>query len=306
MSFPRVTVVVPSWNTRELLALCLESVISTGEGVDCEILVVENASSDGSAELARGFHPSVRLIENANNVGFARACNQGIAASRAPYLLFLNSDARLLPGTLSALVELATLHPRCGVAGVQVRDGSGGFQASHARFPSWSQELLMLSGLGRLLYGSTYPSHGPDEARGARSVDWVSGACLFGRRAALDAVGGFDEDYFMYGEEMDLCYRMRRSGWEVWYEPAARAIHLGGGSSSRRTLEREADLYCGRVRFFRRHRGARAAAVLTAMIYGFTGFKLAWHTALRRLSGGRRGRPVVPLQLLAARLSARQ
>ncbi len=306
MSFTRVTVVVPSWNTRELLALCLESVISTGEGVDCEILVVENASSDGSAELARGFHPSVRLIENANNVGFARACNQGIAASRAPYLLFLNSDARLLPGTLSALVELATLHPRCGVAGVQVRDGSGGFQASHARFPSWSQELLMLSGLGRLLCGSTYPSHGPDEARGARSVDWVSGACLFGRRAALDAVGGFDEDYFMYGEEMDLCYRMRRSGWEVWYEPAARAIHLGGGSSSRRTLEREADLYCGRVRFFRRHRGARAAAVLTAMIYGFTGFKLAWHTALRRLSGGRRGRPVVPLQLLAARLSARQ
>jgi GT2 family glycosyltransferase len=306
MNVPRVTVVVPSWNTRELLARCLESVISTAEQGDCEIVVVDNASSDGSAELARDFHSSVRLIANVQNVGFARACNQAIAASRAPYLLFLNSDARLLPGTLRALLELAALHPRCGAAGVQVRDGSGGFQASHARFPSWPQELLVLSGLGRLLYGSTYPSHGPDDALGAQPVEWVSGACLFARRTALDEVGGFDEAYFMYGEEMDLCYRLRRSGWQVWYEPTARAVHLGGGSSSHRSIEREADLYCGRVRFFRRHYGTRAAAMLTALIYGFTGLKLAWHTALRRLSGGRRGRPVVPLQLLAARLSARR
>ena len=160
----------------------------------------------------------------------------------------------------------------------------------------------MLTGLGRLLHGQWYPSHGPEEDKGPQIVDYVEGACMLVRREAFEEVGGLDESYFMYAEEVDWCYAMRDRDWQVWYQPAARVIHLGGGSSQNRRPQREADLYRSRVQFFRKHHGDRAAWLLKVQIYGLTVIKLFVHRLLCLVTGGRHGRPVVSLRHLAMSL----
>jgi hypothetical protein len=297
-----LTIIVVNWNTRDLLGDCLASIDATAAGVDAEVVVVDNASSDGSPAMVRERFPQVQLIANAENTGFAFANNQAAHRSRAEYLLLLNSDARLQPGAVQALLAAAAPQPRVGAVGAQLRNVDDTFQASHAAFPTLASEFLTLSGLGRVLHGQWYPSYGPDEQRGARAVEWVSGACLLVRRAAFEAVGGFDEGYFVYAEEMDLCYRLRRAGWEVRYQPAARVVHVGGATSRRDWARFERHLYQGRVRFFRKHYGDLAAAVLKLELYAFTAVKSPMHALARRLTNGRRGRSVVPLRQLVTAL----
>ncbi len=299
---PDVSVIIVNWNTRDLLERCLTTAQANAGALSLELVVVDNASSDDSVAMTRARFPGARLIANTANVGFARANNQGAAEAHGRYLLLLNSDAFLQPGALEALVQVADAQPRAGLVGAHLRNADGTFQASHTPFPSLGREFLILSGLGRLAYGRYFPSRGPDEARGPQSVDYVEGACLLVRPEAYAAVGGLDEGYFMYAEEVDLCYALRRAGWQVWYHPQARVTHLGGASSRNRRPEREGDLYTSRVRFFRKHYGAGAAEALKALIYVFTALKIIGHTLLRRLSGGRLGRPVVSLSTLAAKL----
>jgi GT2 family glycosyltransferase len=160
----------------------------------------------------------------------------------------------------------------------------------------------MLTGLGRMLYGPWYPSHDAGVQRGAIAVAWVSGAAMLVRRAALTEVGGFDERYFMYAEEMDLCCRCVRAGWQVWYEPAAEIQHLGGASSRSQPAQREIQLYSSRVRFYGTHSGIWHARAAAAMIVAITAIKRPAHALLRRLSGGRHGRTVAPPMALLAQL----
>jgi N-acetylglucosaminyl-diphospho-decaprenol L-rhamnosyltransferase len=301
---PDISIIIPTWNTAGLLAACLDSIAHTVTAQSVEIIVVDNASTDDTASVLGELYPSVRLVRNDENVGFAAAANRGAALSAGRYLLFLNSDARLLPRALAALHALAETQARAGVVGAQLHNPDGSFQASHAGFPTLSQEFLILSSLGRLLYGRAYPSHAAHEERGPQPVDWVSGACMLIRRAAFDALGGFDPGYFMYAEEVDLCYRMRRAGWQTWYEPAAHVLHVGGASSSgHRPAEREAALFCGRVRFFRTHYGDAAAARVKLLIYCFTAVKIVIHGCLSTLSAGRYGRQVMPLYDLRRELN---
>ena len=296
-----MAVIVVSWNTRELLAECLASVVETACGLDVQIVVVDNGSSDGSREMLRAQFPAVRLIANAENVGFARANNQAIDATDAPYVLMLNSDAALCPGALAHLLTCIAA-PRAGLVGAQLRYPDGAFQFSHARFPTLGREALILTGLGRVLRGSWYPSLGAEVEAGARVVDWVGGACMLARREALRAVGGFDEGYFFYGEEVDLCYTLRRAGWDVWYEPAAVVIHRGAGSA-RRLATREALLYRSRRRFFHKHYGAASARLLAAVLYLVTPPKIVVHGLLRHVSAGRLGRPILSLRDLRVALA---
>lgn len=293
-----VAVIVVNWNTRELLAECLASVADTAEDIDLETVVVDNGSSDGSSDMVRERFARVRLIANRANLGFAPANNQAIAATATPYVLMLNSDARLCRGALRCLLERLVSAPRAGLVGAQLRDPGGAFQLSHVRFPSLGREVLVLSGLGRLLYGRWYPSFGPDRDAPARVVDWVGGACMLARREALNDVSGFDEGYVLYGEEMDLCYALRRAGWQVWYEPAAVVIHHGGASTARLEEAREARLYRGRMRFFRKHYGVGAARLFAVELCFFTPPKIALHALLRALSGGRVGRRTISLGAL--------
>lgn len=296
---PEVSIIIVSWNTRTLLGECLESVSRGTAASNVEIIVVDNGSTDGSQDLVRQRFLHAHLITNVSNVGFARAVNQGAAASGGRYLLLLNSDAQLMPSTLPLLVDLAATHPRAAVVGPRVCHPDGSFQTSHARFPTLWQEALVLSGLGRLYCGAWYPSRGPDADPHPLVVDYVSGACMLVRRDAWLEAGGLDEGYFMYAEEVDLCYAVRLKGWQVWYHPEARAIHVGGASSGQQPSHSEAELYRSRVRFFRKHYGRRKAAVLKWQIYAFTGIKMCVHGVLRGLSGGRFGRPVVRLRHLA-------
>jgi N-acetylglucosaminyl-diphospho-decaprenol L-rhamnosyltransferase len=299
---PDLSIIVVNWNGGDLLSRCLQALYTHLGQVAVEVIVVDNASTDGSLAMLQQSFPQVRTVANQENVGFARANNQGVQISGGRYTLLLNSDAFVTPGALEALLNLAEAQPKAGLIGARLLNPDGSFQASHTSFPTLWQEFLVLSGVGRLLYGRWYPSHGPDEQRGPQVVDYVEGACLLARREAYVEVGGLDEAYFMYSEDVELCYAMREKGWQVWYQPAAQVIHLGGGSSLTRRPQREADLYQGRVRFFRRHYGLRAAESLKLLIYSLTAIKLVVHKLLQWLSRGRWGRPVVPLRYLAMKL----
>lgn len=292
---PDISIIIINWNTRDLLAECLESLYQTISGTSFDIWVVDNASTDDSVPMVQAKFPEVQFILNRDNVGFARANNQAMAASQGRTMLLFNSDAVATPGAVASLLETIKAHPQAGIVGGRLLNPDGSFQASHSPFPNLWQEFLILSGLGRLLYGRWYPSRGPQEAKGPQPVDYVEGACLLVRREAFEQVGGLDEGYFMYAEEVDWCYSMRQAGWQVWYQPAARIIHYGGGSSRNRRTQREADLYRSRVRFFRKHYGNVAAMALKTLIYSLTAIKVITHGSLRLLSGNRRGRVVVGL-----------
>ncbi|MDY7080228.1 MAG: glycosyltransferase family 2 protein [Chloroflexota bacterium] len=300
-----VSIIIVNWNTRDLLAQCLQSVYDTEGDLDLEVIVVDNASTDGSVEMARQDFPQVQIIANAENVGFVQANNQAIAHCQGRYLLLLNSDAKALPGSLDKTVRFMNEHPNAGIAGVRLLNPDGTFQASYTPFPTLWREFLILSGLGRLLVRSTFPSFGPQTEKGAQRIKgYMEGAYLMARREAVGQAGGLDERIFMYAEEVDWCYRFHQTGWEVWYLPQAPVIHYGGQSTKQRQSRMEAELYRSRVYFFRKHYGRTAALCLRTMIYGMTMSKMLVHGVLRFLTQGRRGRTVTSWRELRLALTS--
>jgi N-acetylglucosaminyl-diphospho-decaprenol L-rhamnosyltransferase len=299
---PKISIIILNWNTRDLLAQCLDSIEQHKDTLQLEIIVVDNASTDGSQAMLKENYPQIRLITNNQNVGFAKGNNQAMQLAQGDYFLLWNSDTFATPGAIQSLLALAEKEPRAAIVGAQLWNADKSFQASYSPFPNQWREFLILTGMGRRLLGHAYPSLGPDEEKGPQIVDYVEGACLLVRRQAFQDVGGFDEGYFMYAEEVDWCYTMAKHGWQVWYQPEARVIHLGGASSADRRTHREADLYRSRIRFFRKHYGSRSAQLLKIQIYISAALKNVIHGMLRRLTGGRYGRPVVSLQHLANQL----
>ncbi len=241
--------VAVSHNTRELLRECLESVREEGPA---ETVVVDNASRDGSPEMVQAAFPGVRLLANAGNPGYGAAANQGIAACRAPYVLLLNGDTRLRPGTLAVLGRELERHPRAAVAGPLLLNPDGTRQPSCFPFLGPFEVLAMNTYLNRLVrrtrrFRSVYSTPPAGE------VPWVKGAALAIRRTAFEGVGGFDEAYFLYAEEMDLCWRLRRAGWETRFTPEAAVVHVEGASTGRMRPERMLQLYASLERFHRLH-----------------------------------------------------
>jgi N-acetylglucosaminyl-diphospho-decaprenol L-rhamnosyltransferase len=298
----KISIIILSWNTRDLLAQCLDSIEQHKGNIQLEIIIVDNASTDGSQAMLKEKYPQIALIINNQNLGFAKANNQAMQVAQGDYFLLWNSDAFATPGAIQSLLQLAEKEPRAAIVGAQLRNADYTFQASYCPFPNQWREFLILTGLGRTILGHAYPSMGPEEEKGPQVVNYVAGACLLVRRQAFQEVGGFDEGYFMYAEEVDWCYTMTKHGWQVWYQPAAKVIHLGSASSASRQTQREADLYRSRIRFFRKNYGSRSAQILKMQIYTSTAFKNVIHGVLRLLTGGRYGRPVVSLQYLATQL----
>ena len=262
---PSVTIILVSWNTRDLLRWALRSVRDHA-AMPVHMVVVDNASSDGSPEMVRAEFPEATLIVNPDNRGFGQANNQGFAASDEPLVLLLNSDAELTPGALPALVGEMDRYPNAGVVGARLVFPNGRFQASFADFPTLGRELLALAGLSRLLFGPTYPSYAEAASGEPRAVDWVGGACMLLRREAVTATGGFDPGYHLYSEEMDLCRRIRQAGFTVRYQPSAVAVHHGGQSSTQRSLEQPRLLWESRLRYYRLHRPTWEARLLRSCI----------------------------------------
>lgn len=250
---PRFAAVVISYETRDLLRACLETVREEGPA---EAVVVDNASRDGSAEMVRAGFPEVRLLARTDNPGYGAASNQGIAACRAPYVLLLNSDTRLRPGTLAALGWELDRHPRAAIVGPRLVNPDGSRQPSCFPFLTPFNVLAMNTYLNRLV------RHAPGLRRRFRpvyslipagAVPWVKGAALAIRREAFAAVGGFDESYFLYAEEMDLCWRLARAGWEIRFTPEAEVVHEEGASTGRLRPEMAARLFSSLGHFHRLH-----------------------------------------------------
>jgi len=294
-----VTLIILNWNTFDLVEACLWSIRRTTAGLDLEVMVVDNGSTDGSAERIERQYPDVRVVKNGRNLGFAAGNNRGVELSDSPFVLLLNSDAQLEVGSLQAILDLAKRNPRAGLVGARLVYPDGSFQAAYTPFPNLIQEMLILTGLGRLFYGAWYPSRGSQITREQMVAGYVEGACMLVRREAYLQAGGLDANYFMYAEDVELCYRMREEGWQVWYQPISRVIHLGGGSSRSRKPQREADLYRSRVQFFRRHYGKVSADLLKGLIFLSTAAKWCGHGVVRGISKGKMGRRVVSPGYLA-------
>jgi N-acetylglucosaminyl-diphospho-decaprenol L-rhamnosyltransferase len=269
-----LSIVVVSWNTRDLLRACLASIERTVELLDYEVIVVDNNSSDCSGDMVADEFPRAVLIRNQDNAGFARANNQAFEVSKGRYVLLLNSDAELLPGTAQSMVRTMNREASVGIVGVQVLNPDGTFQASYADFPGVFGELLLATRLANKLRGPTYPNYPEAQSQDDRKVDWVSGACLMARRAAIDDVGPLDETYFMYTEETDWCYRFTRRGWAIQYLAAARVLHWGSQSSRRVPERRRSLVYRSKWLFMRKHRGLLAAELFRTALWATSALKL--------------------------------
>jgi GT2 family glycosyltransferase len=252
-----VSIIIVSWNTKELLRRCLAT-IRAQEGPafldPIETIVVDNCSSDNTVEMLRDSFPEVKLIENRENVGFARATNQGTRCVRGDYILYLNPDTELKDGALSALVEFMRNIPSAGAVGARLVDAGGHLQASAYPTLGLLREFWRLFHLDRLRPVAIYPLNTWNLQK-AHRVDVAQGACLLLRRTALEQVGLLDEDYYMYTEEVDLCYRLSRAGWEIYWEPHAVVVHHGGQSTRQRKTEMFLRLYESKILFFRKHHG---------------------------------------------------
>jgi hypothetical protein len=241
--------VIVNHETREHLRACLETVWAEGPG---EVVVVDNASTDGSAGMVRAGFPEARLVENGDNPGYGAAVNQGIAACRSPFILLLNSDTRVRPGALEALGRELEGHSRAAVAGPLLLNPDGTRQPSCFPFLTPFDVLAMNTYLNRIVrysrrFRPVYSSIPAGE------VPWVKGAAMAIRREAFEAVGGFDESYFLYAEEMDFCWRLRRSGWEIRFTPEAAVVHEEGASTGRMRPEMAVRLFQSLAHFHRRH-----------------------------------------------------
>jgi len=300
-----LSVIIVNWNTRDLLAGCLQSLHDTTRELSFEVWVVDNASSDGSVAMVRERFPQTHIIANSENVGFVRANNQALARCQGRYVLLLNSDTKALPGSLDKAIRFMDSHPRAGLAGVRLLNADGSFQASYTVFPNLWREFLILTSLGRRLIRPEYPSHGPQADKGPRKIaGYMEGAFLLARREALDEIGGLDERIFMYAEDVDWCYRFFQAGWEVWYLPDAPIVHYGGQSSKKRRSRMEAELYRSRVYFFEKHYGKATAFGLKILIYTLTLPKILFHRLLRYVTRGRKGRIVTDWKELHQALSS--
>lgn len=318
-----LAVIVVSYNTRDLLRNCLRSIFSSRlDGIDLSVLVVDNASRDGSADMVRAEFPQVTLLEPGTNLGFTAANNLALQALGFPltpsplhpftpsstHVLLLNPDTQLPPETLARMVAFLENTPDAGGCGAHLRYGDGTFQHGAFRFPSLAQVMIDLFPVHRLPGGHRLLSSSLN-GRYAQSlwdgetpfpVDFVLGAALMVRAAAIRQVGGMDEGFFMYCEEMDWCLRLGAGGWPIYALPNARVIHFEGQSSKQVPWESVVRLWTSRFRFYAKH-GTRYGPVHNGLLR----LILRVWLRMRRADARRRfGRGDIGGEELAAELAA--
>jgi len=267
-----LSLVIINYNTREDLRKCLTT-LEEKLGAR-ETIVVDNGSSDGSREMVAEEFPWARLVDNPGNPGYASACNKGLAAASHPYVLILNSDVEFLAGGLEEVIDYLDAHPEVGALGPMVLNSDGSRQMSCRRFPSMWQNIV------HGFLGDFWPDNPFTRSyqmknmrqEEVREADWVSGAAMFVRRGAVEQVGGFDEGYFMYVEDVDLCWRLKRAGFKVVYHPAFKLIHHIGRTSSQQSVRMLYEHHRSMYLFFRkRYTGWRRGALTPLVLAGLAG-----------------------------------
>lgn len=270
---PRVSFILVNFNDRAHLGRSLDAIAEHAAGIPHETIVVDNASTDNSAEVVTATRTGFTLLRNAENVGFARAMNRGAAASRGEFLALLNTDVFLRPGTLETLLAEFDRYPSTGAVGPALRTPGGGHQVSFGGRRTFGRELL------QKLFLNDRQARALRKRRPRRRVRWVSAAFLLVRRSAFEAVGGFDESFFLYFEDIDLCYRLREECWDVVYLPTAEADHVGGATTAAqpwrsRYAYRKSQLY-----FYRLHNPPLSRFLLRLFLWVNFRF-LAWRGVL--------------------------
>ena len=261
-----LSIIIVSWNTRDLLRRCLASLYANLPEGETEVLVVDNVSTDGTVEMVRAEFPLVRLLDNTENVGFARGNNQALRLRRGRHILLLNPDTEVHPGALQALVCFLDEHPEVGAVGPRLLNPDGSLQVSCYPAPTLTREAWRLFHLDRLRPYGIYPvsTWRLDQPR---EVDVLMGACLLLRGETLNQVGLLDEGYFIYTEEVDLCLRVQRAGWWLAWLPQARVVHYGGQSTRQVAQSMFLHLYHSKVLYFRKHYGPAAARVYKLILF---------------------------------------
>ena len=252
--------VIVNYRSRDPLLTCLRTLTADLAGLAAEIVVVDNSPGDGAAEAVAAGHPAVRWLPNRDNVGFARAVNQGIAATGAPVVLLLNPDCEVRPGAVRALLARLGEDPRTGIAAPRIVNPDGSLEYSARSYPDHLTFLFnRYSLLTRLFPGNRWSrrylltdwNHDTP-----RAVDWVSGACMCVRRRAIDQVGPMDEAFFMFNEDVDWCRRMNLAGWTVTYVPEAVVVHHIGASKGRVAPKVIVSRHAGMIHYFHKHHPA--------------------------------------------------
>jgi len=269
-------VVVVAYRSRELVEACLESLRRNPPRAGVTITVVDNDSRDGTVERVGRAFPDVRVIESGANIGFGAANNIAIRETSSPYVLALNPDTRMTPGTLDRLLALMDEQPEVGICGCRLEREDGTFDhASRRSFPTVAGALGHFLGVGRRSWSpkalAQYRAPGVE----AGPVDAVNGALMLMRRTALDEVGLFDEGYWMYMEDLDLCYRFKEAGWVTWYVPDVTVTHVKAGTSGPvRSARLTYAFHYGMLRFYRKHYAPGRSAMWNAAVYAGIGTKL--------------------------------
>jgi GT2 family glycosyltransferase len=268
-----VSIIIVNWNTKNLLRECLKSVIEQTTKVDYEIIVVDNSSSDGSVEMVRNEFKDIVVIENSENRGFAAANNQAVKIAKGKYILLLNSDTIVLSHAIEKTIAFADKHPNAAVTGCRVLNPDGTLQNTCFMFPSIINMLLSSTYLYKLFPKNRF--FGREQMtwwdrNDVREVDVVTGCFMLIRREAIEQTGLMDEQFFMYGEETDWCFRFKKNGWKIIFTPAGQIIHYGGQSTSQKKAEMVLQLRGSILLFIKKHKSILShiiSRLLTALFF---------------------------------------
>ena len=275
-----VDVAIVSYRSRELLRDCLDSLRQHPPRAGLHVTVVDNDSRDGTVELVAAEFPEVELVAAESNLGFAAATNRVIRGGHSDYVLALNPDTRLTDGALDRLLELMDARPHIGICGCRLEREDGSFDhAAKRSFPTIAGALGHFTGLGRRAQHGALSQYRATEVE-AGPVDAINGAFMLMRRATLDEIGLFDEGFWMYMEDLDLCYRCWEAGNLVWYEPSVTVVHVKHGSSGDyRTPRLNYAFHYGMYRFYRKHYAATRNGLVNGAVYAGVAGKLGLSVA---------------------------
>lgn len=290
-TFPQAydaSIVIVNYNTRELLAACLESLFAVITGISFDVWVVDNDSNDGSVEMVENHFPQVHCIRNSANLGFARANNLAMYQVTGRYVVLLNSDTIMMPGSLEIMVSFMDKQEIVGVCGGQLLNLDGSRQNSISNIPTFATELLNKS-LLRWLFPGRYPGkecliETPIE------VESIIGACMVVSRKAIEQVGMLDERYFFFFEETDWCLSIKKAGWKIFFHPQAKIVHLQGASAKKNHIPARIEYWKSRYLFFRKHLSAPLFFCLKVGLLIRLLLSLVTQAVAAPLSGGARSR----------------
>ncbi|MBF6650739.1 glycosyltransferase family 2 protein [Methylobacter sp. BlB1] len=285
-----ISVIIVSWNARDYLRDCLDSIYQTGESCIQEIIVVDNASKDGSPEMVTEHFPEVTLIKSEENLGFARANNLAMEHAKGSIFALVNSDVIVHEGCLEKLAVFLDDHPDIGMVGPRVTGGDGNLQRTCRKMPTFWNTVCRILVLDRIFpdwqifSGFEVPYSSYDKYMEA---EVLSGCFCVARKKAVDEVGGMDERFFFYAEDIDWCKRFRDAGWKLMFVPEATATHFGGGSTANAPFRYSIEILRATLKYWRKHHGIAGQIICYLLILSHHGSRLMIRSMKRSLGLGR-------------------